>query len=349
MRELSNNKTGAYTAARSGAARQLPWHSWRPVTMIRLFTINNNLIAELKYEEENFAAVLPAAAWIDARSPTEEETRHLESFLKTEMPDADEYEEIEDSARCYVDHNGIHVSSLYLVNIEGKYETRSVACILNPERLITIRDERIPDFRLFRMRAKRGQIECASSAAILISLMEQKVENLADILEHLYHKLETISQPVLSEQITSPEQVVSELAFAEDSNGKTRLCLMDTHRDTSFLLRHLKGDTSLPDVCREITRDIDALLSHSNFLFEKINFLMGFMQGYVSIQQNKIIKIFSIAAVVFLPPTLVASIYGMNFTFMPELEWLLGYPVALVLMIIAGIAPYWYFKRKGWL
>ena len=317
--------------------------------MIRLFTIDNSFVSELKYEEDNFAQALPLAAWIDARSPTEDETAHLETFLKVEMPDADDYEEIEDSARCYIDQSGIHISSLYLVNIEGKYDARSVACILQPERLITIRDERIPEFRLFRLRAKRGHIECDSPAAILVSLMEQKVENLADIIEDLYHRLDKVSGPVLSEKIESPEAVVSELALAEDANGKARLCLMDSHRDTSFLLRHLKNDSGVLDMCREIIRDIDALLSHSNFLFEKINFLMVFMQGYVNIQQNRIIKIFSIAAVVFLPPTLVASIYGMNFDYMPELHWMFGYPFALGLMVVAGISPYLYFKRKGWL
>jgi magnesium transporter len=103
------------------------------------------------------------------------------------------------------------------------------------------------------------------------------------------------------------------------------------------------------DTYREIVRDIDTLLSHTTFLFDKINFLMSFLQGYINIEQNKIVKIFTIASVVFLPPTLVASIYGMNFEFMPELKMALGYPMALGLMVLAGFAPYWYFKKKGWL
>ncbi len=317
--------------------------------MIRLFTLTKDSIIEIEHGDNDFAAALAVAGWIDVLSATEAETRELETFLKTAVPDAEDYEEIEDSSRCYVDQNGIHVSSLFLSQVEGKYETRSVACILRRERLITIREERMADFRLFRMRAKRGQIECVSPATLLISLMEQKVENLADIVENLHHQLETISKPVLREEITNPEAIVSELAMAEDSNGKARLCLMDTHRDISFLQRHLKGELHLHDTCREIAKDIDTLMSHTAFLFEKINFLMGFMQGFINIQQNKIIKIFSIAAVVFLPPTLVASIYGMNFDIMPELHWLLGYPMALVMMVISGIAPYWYFKRKGWL
>ena len=124
---------------------------------------------------------------------------------------------------------------------------------------------------------------------------------------------------------------------------------MDTQRSVSFLLRHLRGLTELQESCRDIKRDVDTLMTHTMFLFDKINFLMDSTQGFINIEQNQIIKIFSIAAVVFLPPTLVASIYGMNFNFMPELKWLAGYPWALGLMVLSGIAPYWYFKKKGWL
>jgi magnesium transporter len=115
------------------------------------------------------------------------------------------------------------------------------------------------------------------------------------------------------------------------------------------LLRHLRNQPDAAETLREIMRDVETLMSHTTFLFDKINFLMDSTQGFINIEQNQIIKIFSIAAVVFLPPTLVASIYGMNFELMPELKWLLGYPWALGLMTVAGIAPYWFFKRKGWL
>lgn len=317
--------------------------------MIRLFAIDALLIHEIPYQKENLNEALAQAHWVDVLSPTEEETHYLERFLRASVPDAEDYEEIEASARCFIDHNGLHVNSLFLVSTEGAYDTRSVACILQTERLITIREERLADFRLFRMRCKRGFIECVSPTSLLISLLEQKVENLADILEHLHHQLEIFSKPVLNEKIENPQSLVSELAMVEDSNGKTRLCLMDTQRDISFLQRHLRDDNKLQETCKEIAKDIDTLLAHTGFLFDKVNFLMVFMQGYTSIQQNQIIKTFSIAAVVFLPPTLVASIYGMNFDFMPELHSKFGYPFALVAMVLSGMAPYWYFKRKGWL
>jgi magnesium transporter len=124
---------------------------------------------------------------------------------------------------------------------------------------------------------------------------------------------------------------------------------MDTQRSVSFLQRHLRREPELQETAREIMHDVDTLLSHTAFLFDKINFLMDSTQGFINIEQNQIIKTFSIAAVVFLPPTLIASIYGMNFRLMPEIEWMLGYPWALGLMVLSGFAPYLYFKRKGWL
>ena len=115
------------------------------------------------------------------------------------------------------------------------------------------------------------------------------------------------------------------------------------------MLRHLKSTPEQLETLREIVRDIETLMSHTTFLFEKINFLMDSTQGFINIEQNKIIKIFSIASVVFLPPTVIASVYGMNFEIMPELNWDFGYPFAILLMITSGFAPYFYFRRKGWL
>jgi magnesium transporter len=321
----------------------------REEIMIRLFSIKENLVTEMKFEGENLASSISAASWVDARSPTDKERIVLESLLKTEFPEPEDVDEIEDSARCFIDQAGVHIHSLFLSQSEGRANTVSVACILQQDRLITVREERLADFRLFRMRARRGQVESANPTEILIGLMEQKVENLADALEGIHGRLESIGSSVLGSSVEKPEEVVSLLAVSEDGNGKVRLCLMDTHRDISFLHRHLKRDAEVHETFREITRDIDTLLSHTTFLFDKINFLMGFMQGFINIQQNQIIKIFSIAAVILLPPTLIASIYGMNFKYMPELNWLLGYPWAIVLMIVSGIAPYVYFKRKGWL
>jgi magnesium transporter len=317
--------------------------------MISLFMLKDNLVTEIMHGPDSLEVSMSVASWIDLLDPTEEERALVSSLLKSDVPDSDDVAEIEDSARCFIDQAGIHVHSLFLANKEELPEIVSVACILQQDRLITIRDQKLADFRLFRMRAKRAQIEANTPSALLITLLEQKVENLADSLESIHRELEKLSNTVLGEREYRPEDVVSGLAVSENRNGKIRLCLMDTQRDISFLKKHMRTEQFVHDTCKEMARDIDTLLSHTTFLFDKINFLMDFTQGYINIQQNQIIKIFSIAAVVFLPPTLVASIYGMNFDYMPELKWLLGYPWALFLMVVSGIAPYWYFKRKGWL
>ncbi|PID50356.1 MAG: magnesium and cobalt transport protein CorA [Proteobacteria bacterium] len=318
--------------------------------MLKLFKIEEGFIRKIPLKDDKFNKKLLAQAhWIDMCDPDEDERDLLESILHTDLPEYDDVEEIEHSARCFVDQTGMHIHSLFIYQEEGRHSTVSVAFILQGERLITIREERLADFRLFRLRARRGQITCHDAAELLVTMLEHKVENHADYLEDIHRELEEISHTVLEDEDADLEDAISELARLEDSNGKIRLCLMDTQRDISFLLRHLRHHPDLMETLRETMHDIEGLMSHTTFLFDKINFLMGSTQGFINIQQNQIIKIFSIASVVFLPPTLIASIYGMNFKNMPELDWLLGYPFAIGLMILAALAPYLFFKHKGWL
>ncbi len=317
--------------------------------MLHVFNIINATLKELRSGSGEVPVPITEAAWIDVTDPNPAERVMIESVHKAPLPDPDEVEEIEASARFFTDSAGIHVHSLFLYQSEGRHKTDSVAFILNDKQLLTFRDTELPDFRLLRMRAHRGWVEANNSLDIMLALLEQKVENLADTLENIHQRLEDVSHLVLEDEEAELEEAIDKLAKLEDSNGKIRLCLMDTQRSISFLQRHIRNYPEQQETCREIFRDIETLMSHTAFLFEKINFLMDAAQGFINIEQNQIIKIFSIAAVVFLPPTLVASMYGMNFQIMPELNWELGYPMAVLLMVLSGIAPYWYFKRKGWL
>jgi magnesium transporter len=317
--------------------------------MLRLFDFANGKLVERKFDSALLDQAVSLTSWVDAQDTSDEERDRLERLLHTELPESEDVEEIESSARYFTDASGIHVHSLFLSQNDGRLITTTVAFILQPARLITVREYELADFRLLRMRALRGQIEAHNPKDLLLTMFEQKVENLADYIEDVYQELEKVSHQVLEGPSTELEDSIDNLAQLEDSNGKIRMCLMDTQRSISFLQRQLRDSPVVQEMIPEITRDIDTLLSHTNFMFDKINFLMDAAQGFINIEQNKIIKIFSIAAVVFLPPTLVASLYGMNFKHMPELEWFMGYPWAIGLMIAAGIAPYWYFKRKGWL
>ncbi|HBV77230.1 MULTISPECIES: magnesium/cobalt transporter CorA [Vibrio] len=317
---------------------------------MRFFKINNGLIKEMSYDDSSKKSeLIEQADWIDAHEISEDERGLLSSLLNIELPGSDDVEEIEASARYFVDQAGLHVHSLFLSPTEGRHTTVNVASILQKNRLITIREGSIADFRLLRLRARRGQVSSNDVQSLFITILEQKVENHADTVEDIHHQLEKISYTVLEDEDADWEDCISRLARLEDSNGKIRLCLMDTQRVISFLLRHLKSTPEQLETLREIVRDIETLMSHTTFLFEKINFLMDSTQGFINIEQNKIIKIFSIASVVFLPPTVIASVYGMNFEIMPELNWDFGYPFAILLMITSGFAPYFYFRRKGWL
>lgn len=317
--------------------------------MLRLYQIAHGRIQEVPIEQARITQQIREVDWIDALEPDEEERALLATLFSDEVPDVDDVEEIETSARCFTDPDGLHVHSLFLGYADGRHHTVSVAFVLQPERLIAIRDGELSDFRLLRMRARRGQISCETPTELLVTLLDQKVENHADNIEDIHHQLERVSHSVLEDPSTDLEAAISQLSRLEDSNGKLRLCLMDTQRDISFLLRHLHKHTLQRETLYEIQRDLETLMTHTSFLFDKINFLMDSTQGFINIRQAQIIKIFSIAAVVFLPPTLIASIYGMNFRFMPELSWYFGYPLAIGLMIAAAIAPYLFFKHKGWL
>ncbi|MDD1781866.1 magnesium/cobalt transporter CorA [Enterovibrio sp. ZSDZ35] len=318
--------------------------------MLRLFTIESGYITEIPVDDESdITTLVERAMWIDAHEPTDSERKLVSSLLKIDLPESDDVEEIETSARYFLDRSGLHVHSLFLSPSEGRHHTVTVACILQSQRLITIREGEVADFRLLRFRARKRQVRCNDVESLLVTLLEQKVENHADTLEDLHRESEKVSHAVLEDDDSDLEESIAHLAKLEDSNGKIRLCLMDTQRAISFLLRHLQNRNEHRETMHEISRDIDALMSHTTFLFDKINFLMDSTQGFINIEQNQIIKIFSIAAVVFLPPTVIASIYGMNFEFMPELHWKYGFAFAITLMIASGVAPLLYFQRKGWL
>jgi len=315
-----------------------------------MFKVQGTALREDKHEYEFTRQAMANSLWIDAHEPTEEEREELNTFLRAELPESDDVEEIEFSARFFQDHSGIHVHSLFLApGDSGRHSTQTVAFILQDRRLITVREGDQADFRLLRMRARAGQVTVTSPQDLLVTIFEQKVENLADALEDIHRKLEDVSRMVLEDPDAELEEAIDRLAKLEDSNGKIRLCLMDTQRSISFLQRHLRESFELQETAREIKRDVDTLMSHTAFLFDKINFLMDSTQGFINIEQNQIIKTFSIAAVIFLPPTVVASLYGMNFDFIPELHWRYGYIWAISLMIVSALAPYWYFKSKDWL
>lgn len=315
--------------------------------MLHAFELREGCLAAVA--REALPERLGQALWLDLLSPSDEERRLAESLYADPLPTAEDAQEIEASARFYEDASGLHIHTFFLVEEAGRLRNATVAFTLSPERLASTREQEIPIFRLLRQRIAHRSVAAADGAAVLIMLFELQLDRLADRLQDIHSGLEDSALHVLSKDGDRLNEAIASLASHEDENGKVRLCLMDMQRGGAFLLRRGGLSESNAERVRELLGDIDSLLPHSMFLFERVNFLMDAAQGFINIQQNQIIKIFSVVAVIFLPPTLVASSYGMNFEFMPELSWPFGYPMAIGLMILAAVIPYGYFKRKRWL
>lgn len=292
-----------------------------------------------------------APVWIDLVGADEDEMAWVERCYALKLPSPEHLRDIEASARFYEQGGHLHLRSDFLSGTESHSHSVAVGFVLNGETLISVHESDLPIFRLLRMKghAESGPIRDARD--VLIDLYGMDVEFSADALEEVYADLGQVSREVLGTTLSDRQAsaALAEIAHAEHVNGRIRRNVMDTQRALSFLVR---GKSLSPDQLveiRQIQQDIDSLDGHTTFLFDKINFLMNAVIGFININQNKIVRLFSVASVALLPPTLIASIYGMNFQFMPELNWAWGYPYALVLMALSVGIPFLVFWRKGWL
>ncbi|MFZ3124551.1 MAG: magnesium/cobalt transporter CorA [Acidovorax sp.] len=327
--------------------------------MLNIFSLANGRLFQEEIESlEELTRFKPI--WVDLEAPTVEEKRWIKQHYGLSIPEDAMDEDIEESARFYEEDNGdLHIRSDFLIDDNEQPRSVRVAFILNltnPDLkskgvLFSIHDEDVPVFRLLRMRARRAPGLIEDAKEVLLALYDADAEYSADTLENIYDELEKVSKQVLAGDVTDARagEVLAAIARQEDLNGRIRRNVMDTRRAVSFMMRSKMLNSSQFEDARQILRDIESLDNHTAFLFDKINFLMDATVGFININQNKIIKIFSVASVALLPPTLIASVYGMNFKFMPELDWSLGYPYALALMLASALGPMWYFRKRGWL
>ena len=327
--------------------------------MLNIFTLANGRLVQEEIEAlEELSQFQPI--WVDLEAPTLEEKRWIKQYYGLSIPEDAMDEDIEESARFYEEDNGeLHVRSDFLIDDDENPRSVRVAFILNQHNvelrsrgvLFSIHDEDVPVFRLLRMRARRAPGLIEDAKEVLLKLFDADAEYSADSLENIYDELEVAGKKVLEGNVSDElaGEVLAAIARQEDLNGRIRRNVMDTRRAVSFMMRSRMLNADQFEEARQILRDIESLDNHTAFLFDKINFLMDATVGFININQNKTIKIFSVASVALLPPTLIASIYGMNFKFMPELDWSLGYPYALALMAASALVPMWYFRRRGWL
>lgn len=320
--------------------------------MLNVFTLTNGrLVQQEDVDSQALSRMEPV--WIDLESPTSRELGWVQARFGLDIPADVLDQDLEESARFYEEEelDQLHLRSDFLINDDARPRNERVAFIVHRGVLFSIHTHDLTVFRLLRLRARRmpGMIENAID--VLLALYLTDAEFSADVLEGVYDALEDISSAVIRPGATDQDasRALTVIAQQEDVNGRIRRNVMDTRRALSFLLRSRRLNADQMQEARQILRDIDSLDGHTAFLFDKINFLMDATVGFININQNKVIKIFSVASVAMLPPTLIASIYGMNFKVMPELDWTYGYPFALGLMVLTVIAPFWYFRKKGWL
>ncbi len=319
--------------------------------MLNVFTLANGRLFQEEIESlDALGGVRPV--WVDLDAPTAEEKGWIAQHFGVTIPEDAVDDDLEESARFYEEDNGeLHIRSDFLIDDGETPRNVRVAFILHANVLFSVHVEDLPVFRLLRLRARRIPALIEDAKDVLLKLYDADAEYSADALEGVYDTLEGVSARVLRQHVNDQAagEALSAIAREEDLNGRIRRNVMDTRRAVSFMMRSRMLNADQFEEARQILRDIDSLDSHSTFLFDKINFLMNATVGFININQNKIIKIFSVASVALLPPTLIASIYGMNFKAMPELNWAYGYPYALLLMVASVAAPFIFFRRKGWL
>ncbi len=319
--------------------------------MLNVFTLVNGRLAQEEIDSpEALADVRPV--WVDLESPTVDEKAWVLARFGIAIPDDIVDDDLEESARFYEEDNGeLHIRSDFLIDDDVTPRNVRASFILYQQVLFSVHAEDLPVFRLLRLRARRIPALIEDAKDVLLKLYDADAEYSADALEGIYDALEAVSVGVLKQDVDDKQAgaALAAIAKEEDLNGRIRRNVMDTRRAVSFMMRSRMLNAEQFEEARQILRDIDSLDSHTAFLFDKINFLMAATVGFININQNKIIKIFSVASVALLPPTLIASLYGMNFRHMPELDWSLGYPFALLLMLASVAVPIFYFRRKGWL
>lgn len=305
------------------------------------------------------ARIADDVVWIDLLEPTREEEALVERFIGSNVPTRADLAEIEPSSRLYERQGTLYLTMSTLTGIdEGEPTSSPIGFILTPSHLVTVRYADPRPFRLLAEHMKREPDLATEAVHLFIRLLDAVVDRLADEIERVSAEIEKISKHIFKrgmEERRIPAArltaLLTRIGRAQSLLAKIRETAVSTSRLIHFLaasnrVRRLEDER---DHVGSIAADLAALIDHSSFLSEQLTFQLDASLGLISIEQNAAMKLFSWAALVFLPPTLVAGIYGMNFEHMPELKWLYGYPMALAIMLVSGVAPWLYMKKRGWI
>ena len=317
--------------------------------MIKAYLRSEDSFRTVSVEPEELVDLdASALIWLDLLSPSPDELATVERSLKIELPTRQESEEIEFSSRFWEDETGIDINTYFLVRQEEKFHNETVSFILRGHFVVTIRfsDHRI--FTEFSRKLRLSPRSFRDGADILSGILAMRVDMDADILEALSRGIASLGRRD-PHSFENPTEYLSHITDYEDINITIRENLTDKHRVLSSLLKSSSISENLKKEFSMMMKDVNSLVISANFNFDRLDYIQNIFLNHLSVEQNKVIKIFTVMSVIFLPPTMIASIYGMNYKHMPELEWVFGYPFALTLIILSAVLPLYVFKKKGWL
>ena len=307
----------------------------------------------------DLAALPDSAVWIDLFNPTAAEDKAVEGLAGIAVPTREDMQEIEISSRLYIENGARYMTATLMCHSDTEMpKTTAVTFILSGHRLVTVRYDQPKPFALVESKLARSCSPAITGEMVLMELLDAVIDRCADILERIGSDVDQVSHDIFepeSERHGHAKQysrILTAIGRKGDLTSKVRESLVSIGRHVTFLsavMEGVKWTKDMREQLKTMQRDVASLTDHASYLSNKITFVLDAMLGVVNLEQNNIIKLFSVMAVVLMPPTLIASIYGMNFKIMPELEWAHGYPYALVLMVAAAIVPYYIFKLKKWL
>ncbi|MBY0336960.1 MAG: magnesium transporter CorA family protein [Acetobacteraceae bacterium] len=305
---------------------------------------------------------LRQAVWIDLLQPTLEEERAVQTALSLEIPTREEMQEIESSSRLYREEDSLFLTANFLYGMDaGEYGSTAITFVLSPTALVTVRYVTPKAFAVFGARCQRAPVALLNSPdGVMLHLFEQIVDRLADILERIGSDMDRASQAAFrtarsDRKVTQKDRDLKDALITLGQVGEVTTRASETLLGLSRILTFISAEKSSAirkenqGLIKTLVRDVRSLVEHAGFLNQKATFLLDAVLGIINVEQTNIIKTFTVVSVALMPPTLIASIYGMNFEFMPELRWAIGYPLALGLMVATGVLPIWYFRKRGWL
>jgi magnesium transporter len=300
-----------------------------------------------------------SAIWFDLVSPTSHEDKIVERKVGIGVPTREEMQEIEVTSRLYVENGARYMTATLMCQSDTDApKTTPVTFILSGHRLITVRYDEPRPFMIVGHKLARVCPAGASGETVLMEVLDAVIDRAADILERIGVEVDQVSREIFetdesrAERAKSYHNILKTIGRKGDLTSKVRESLVSIGRLLLYLANeadNMRWAKEPRAQLRGMQRDVQSLSDHAAYLTNKIQFLLDALLGMVTLDQNNVIKIFSVAAVVLLPPSLVGTIYGMNFKNMPELDWTLGYPMALVFILLAAILPYYFFKWKKWL